>query len=134
MVGLQRYKNEMIVILAIFFALITLMYKQTQHTKYLEEYRSVNDEIVILKEVSALKKIWADKGVLSRVKTLQKTLPQTKGKWVQKGKELTGTFKDLSPSELNKLLTKLLNTPVQIMHLQIKKQKENYSMEIKCKW
>jgi len=43
-------------------------------------------------------------------------------------------FSTLSASELNKVLSKILNLAVEIQKLEIKKIGPSYTMEFKCKW
>jgi len=87
-----------------------------------------------LKEVVALEKIWGDKGIQKKVDSLQKVISASKVTWTKRQNKITASYKGLNSKELNKLTTKILNTPVVITLLDIATSGSNYNMEFKCKW
>jgi len=133
-VRLKRYLNEIIVLFALFLMLGAYFYKNHQVTQQTEEVSKVKHSLLELKEVVALKKIWGDKTITKKVDALQKVISVSKVKWSQKQNKVTATYSNLSPNELNKFTTKLLNTPVTITLLEIIAVESNYNVEFKCKW
>ncbi|PTB83599.1 hypothetical protein C9926_02050, partial [Sulfurovum lithotrophicum] len=82
----------------------------------------------------ALKKVWGDKKITKKVEKLKAIVPPSKVKWSRKGKKLTASFQNLSASELNRIVIKVLNLAVEIQKLEVKKTGTTYQMELKCKW
>ena len=82
----------------------------------------------------ALKKIWSDKKTTQKIKKLQTLIPESKVRWSSKSKKLTASYKGLTASELNKLVTKILNLAVEIQKLKVQKTDSSYDVEFKCKW
>jgi len=130
----KRYSHELIVVLAVLFALFAYGYKHAQRTAMAEENQEMAKEVALFQETVALKKIWADKRIPQKLDNIRKMFPSAKVKWQKKGKKLTASFEGLKPSEVNKLVTKFLNIAVQVELLRVKKNGESYSMEIRCKW
>jgi hypothetical protein len=53
----------------------------------------------------------------------------------QKSKKLVASYEKLNQNELNTITNKLLNTPLQIEKLLIKKIGEDqFTLELTCKW
>lgn len=130
----KHYQNELIVIAALILMLGAYLYKHEQVSAQTESTQSTQKSINELKEVAALKKIWSDKKTKTKIKKLQTMLPAQKVKWSQKSNKVTASYKGLSANELNKLVTKILNLPVQIQRLDIQKTGQSYNVEFKCKW
>jgi len=130
----KRYQNELIVAGA--FLLLFSMYLYKQHAVSTQSGESQKMALTVqeIKEVVALKKVWADKKVSQKVDKLKSIVPASKVKWNKKRKKLQARYKDLQPNELNKLITKVLNTPVVLEKLDIQKLGTMYSVELKCKW
>ncbi len=130
----KHYQNELIVITALILMLGAYLYKHEQVSAQTQSTQSTQKSINELKEVAALKKIWSDKKTKTKIKKLQTMLPAQKVKWSQKSNKVTASYKGLSANELNKLVTKILNLPVQIQRLDIQKTGQSYNVEFKCKW
>ena len=129
-----RYRNEIIVAVALLFALGALAYKYTHRTSVEKENRILHKEIVQLNEAVSLKKRWADKQTEKKLEELRKYFPHVQTTWKKSGKKLVAVFTALKPEEANRLVTKLLNIAVQIEHLKIEKQDKTYRVEMTCKW
>jgi hypothetical protein len=86
------------------------------------------------RELIALQKTWANKNISKKVDKLEKIIPLSKVKWSKKGKKLTAGYSDLTPKELNKLITTILSMAVQIQELKIVRNSSSYNVEFKCKW
>ena len=131
---LSRYKNEFIAFLSLLMILFAFMYKTKQEHLYASQKVVLASSIYSLQEILSLQEIWAQKGFSKKIDSLKKVIPQSKTKWSKKGKKLTLKYQDLNTKELNKIVTKVLNLPVQIVLLNIHKEEETYTMELKCKW
>ena len=130
----KQYQNELIVLGAFLFMFSMYLYKQNAVSSQLGESKGITKTIEEIKEVVALKKVWADKKISKKIEKLKKIVPASKVKWNKKPKKVTAYYKDLKPSELNKLSSKILNTPVIIDKLDIQKTGKTYSVELKCRW
>jgi hypothetical protein len=132
--NIKRYINEILVALSLLLLIGAYFYKNHQVSTQIEQVTEVKRSLSELKEVVALKKIWGDKKIGKKVESLKTIVPASKVKWSKKQNKITATYKNLSPNELNKLITKILNTPVVIRLLDIIKTDETYNVEFKCKW
>ena len=130
----KRYQNELIALVAFVLMFGGYAYKAAQISSQAETMAGVKHSMEEIKEVIALKKIWADKKTRKKIDKLQTLVPAAKVKWSHKGKKLTAAYKGLTATELNKLVTKILNLPVEIQKLKIQKIASSYDVEFKCKW
>jgi len=133
---LQRYKNEIILLMALLFTLFSFIYKNSA-SSYVEENRAnIQKQIDEITSISNLKKQWGGKGMANKVKTLKTIVNTSKLKsFHKKSKKLVASYENLSSNELNKVTNKLINMPVQITALQItQSNKSQYTMEFTCKW
>ena len=130
----MRYQNELIVLIAFVLMLGGYLYKNTQISSQREMMVHSNRSIAEVKEVVALQKIWSDKKITQKVDKLQEVISENKVKWSSKNKKVTASYKGLTTTELNTLVTKILNLPVEIQKLDIQKSATAYDMEFKCKW
>jgi len=130
----QHYRNELIVVASLLFALVAFGYKMKQRSATVEVSQAMETEVATLREIGSLKKIWGDKRISEKLDRVRTLIPSSKVQWQKKGKKLTAVFSELKASEVNTLVTKFLNIAVQIESLKVKKRGENYSMEIRCKW
>ena len=132
----KRYKNELIVAFSVCCCFWLLL-----HTKvrlFLPLLQSIfhgkTGSLVNLKSCLFLKKDGWTKKRLRRVDKLEKLVPASKVLWKKKGKKLTVSYKGLTPKELNKVITSILNLAVQIQVLEIINSNGSYIVEFKCKW
>ena len=132
MMQLKRYKNELIVGIALLLLLIALIYKQGVTSGQADA--SAGTALQELKEVIALKKVWGDKKITKKVDKLKSIVSPSKVKWSKKSKRLTASFLNLSNQELNRIIVKIMNLAVVIQKLEVKKQGVAYQVEFKCKW
>jgi hypothetical protein len=128
------YKNELAVGLSFLVMLFAFAYKNGQVSSEAEKVFEMKQSVREFKEIIEHKRIWGDKGLAKKIDKLQNIIPSSKTTWSKKGKKLTAKYKDLTPKELNKLVTKILSLAVQIIELDISKSGENYNVEFKCKW
>lgn len=130
----KRYQNELIALAAFVLMLLGYGYKSAQISSQTEVMTEVKHSVGEIKEVVALQKIWSDKKIGSKVETLHTLVPASKVQWSNKSKKVTATYKGLTARELNNLVTKILNVPVEIQTLDIAKNASSYDVEFKCKW
>lgn len=130
----KRYQNELIALVAFVLLLGSYGYKMTQVASQSEAMTGAKHSVGEIKEVIALKKIWSDKKTSKKVDKLQALIPASKVKWSNKSKKVRASYKGLTATELNKLVTKILNVPVEIQKLKIQKIASSYDVEFKCKW
>ena len=133
---LQRYKNELILLLTFIFLLATFIYKLTAVTYVKENQVKINKEIEEVHTIVNLKKQWGGKNITKKLKALKSIVSSSKIKSFKKqSKKLSIIYDNLTANELNKITNKLINIAVQINHLKVtKKSKNNYRMECTCKW
>jgi len=130
----KRYQNELIALVAFVLMFSAYGYKKAQVFAQIETMAESKRSVGEMKEVIALKKIWSDNKTSKKVDKLQTLIPVSKMKWSNKSKKVTASYKDLTAKELNNLVTKILNLPVEIQKLKIQKIASSYEVELKCKW
>ena len=133
---LQRYKNELILLLTFLFLLATFVYKLSAVTYVKENQVKINEEIEEVYTIVNLKKQWGGKNISKKIKIFKTIVPSSKVKsFKKKAKKLSIVYDNLTANELNKITNKLINIAVQINHLKITKNSKNsYRMESTCKW
>lgn len=130
----KRYQNELMVLGAFLLMFSMYLYKQHAISSQSGERNEVTQTIEEIKEVVALKKVWADKKISQKVEKLKTLVPASKVKWSKRSRKVTAVYTELKPSELNKLGSKILNTPVIIDKLDVQKTGTSYKVELKCRW
>jgi len=130
----KRYQKEIMVAGALLFAFASFIYKSVQHSSMAMENQRMVQEVAALEETVSLQKIWGDKRIVQKLESVKKMIPSSKIKWTKQGKKLTMELHGLRPSELNNVVTKLLNIPIQIKRMKIEKKNDTYDMEFACKW
>ena len=130
----KRYQNELILLLSVLIAIAAFSYKRTMHRSMALENQHMAQEVAVLQEVAGLKKIWGDKRISKRLDSIRSSVASSKVTWQKKGKKLTARFTGLQPTEVNNIVSRLLNVPIQIEQLKVEKTGEVYKVEIKCKW
>ena len=133
---LQRYKNELILLLSFLFLLVAFIYKLTSVTYVKENQVKINKEIEEVYTIVNLKKQWGGKEITKKIKILKIIVPPNKiTSFKKKSKKLSVIYSNLTANELNKIINKIINIAVQINHLKITKSSKNsYRMECTCKW
>lgn len=130
----KRYQNELIALIAFVFMLAAYGYKTAQVSSQAQSIAAAKHSVAEIQEIVSLKKIWADTKTGKKVEKLQTLVPASKIKWSNKNKKVTASYKKLTATELNTLVTKILNVPVEIQKLKIQKVASSYDVEFKCKW
>jgi hypothetical protein len=130
----KRYQNELIALIAFVFMLAAYGYKTAQVSSQAQSIAAAKHSVAEIQEIVSLKKIWADTKTSKKVEKLQTLVPASKITWSNKNKKVTANYKNLTARELNTLVTKILNLPVEIQKLKIQKVASSYDVEFKCKW
>jgi len=130
----KRYQNELIVLIAFVLMLGAYGYKTAQLSSQAQNLAAAKHSVEEIQEVISLKRIWADTKISKKVEKLQALVPASKLKWSSQNKKVTASYKNLTAAELNTLVTKILNVPVEIEKLKIQKVASSYDVEFKCKW
>ncbi len=130
----KRYQNELIALIAFVFMLGAYGYKTAQVSSQAQSIAAAKHAVAEIQEIVSLKKIWADTKTSKKVEKLQTLVPASKITWSNKNKKVTANYKNLTARELNTLVTKILNLPVEIQKLKIQKVASSYDVEFKCKW
>lgn len=134
MMHLKRYRNELIVLAALLLFAGGWFYKHQRAAQALQGARQTAQEIAELKRVIALKKLWGDIRIAKKVDSLKTIVSPSKITWQKQPKKLHTVFSGLNAQELNRVTTKILNLPVEIKLLKVRKQGNTYHMECICKW
>jgi len=133
---IQRYKNEIILMLTFIFS-ITAFYYKFSASDYVNKNKAIIEkQITEINTIESYKKQWANKGMANKVKIFKTIVPSSKVKrFSKKSSKLVTSYINLTNNDLNKITNKLLNMPIQIVKFQIRESGKNrFSMEFTCKW
>jgi len=131
---MRKYQNEFIVLVALALMIAAFVYKQMQVNAKVVDAAKMEQSLMETKQTVSLLKVWKDKKVRKKIVKLKEIVAPSKVKWRKKTSKLTASYKALSVSELNRLISKLLSMAVQIQKLEIDKVGSSYNVELKCKW
>jgi len=133
---LQRYKNELILLATLLFALFAFIYKSSANSDFKRNKVDIQNQIAEIGAINKYKTQWDGKNISNKIKILKSVVPSSKVKSFQKkSKKLLASYQNLSGKEVTKVTNKLLNIPVQITKLQIVESTKNqFSLELTCKW
>ena len=133
---LKRFKNELIILLAIIFAISAFSYKLSAK-KFVEDKKSeIVSSINEITRVNDLKKLWKSKSISKKADSFRNIVAKAKIKSFKKhsGKVVVN-YKNLNIKDLNRVTKNIMNKPFQIVKLKINEvSKGSYSMELICKW
>ena len=134
---LKRFRNELIIIATLIFALTALSYKFSIQSSIQDKQQKLEKEIQAIEEVLELKKLWGNPKAVSKEADKFKTIVEEKKikSFEKRSKKMVASYENLSVKELNSITRQLFKTPLQIIKLDIKESgKERYTMEFTCKW
>lgn len=136
MMILQRYKNELIILITLLFLIFASLYKYSAAITVNKNRNNTKASITQINHIVALKEQWGGKQLANKVKVLKTVVPNDKVVLFQKkSKKLTASYKNLTGTQLSKVTNKLINIPVQITRLDVQQSAKNlYTMEFTCKW
>ena len=131
---MKAYQNEIIVFISFLLMVGAFFFKQSQIKAQAVDAVAVEKSINETKEIAGLIRVWKDKKVSKKILKIKNAITSSKVRWSKKSNKVTASFKNLTPIEINRLMVKILNVPVEIVKLQIKKVGLSYNVEFKCKW
>jgi len=133
---LQRYRNEIILLVAFLFALFAFFYKISANSYVEENKANIQEQISEISKIKNYQGMWGGKNMANKVKSLKTIIDPSKvDSFNKKSKKLNAVYSNLTSMELNQLTNKLINMPVQIINLHIiENAKNKFSMELTCKW
>jgi preprotein translocase subunit SecF len=129
-----KYKNELLVLVSIIFLIGSYIFKTDALNTSVQSLHETQSSLVELQEAVSLEKIWSPKDIKSKLKSLRSMVNEENIQWKQRGKKISIKFIDISSDKLNKILNKVLNIAIQIEEMKIIRDKDKYTMELKCKW
>jgi ABC-type histidine transport system ATPase subunit len=133
---LKRFRNELIISVAVIFALSAFFYKLSSK-QFVE---SKKDEIVSsideINRVNELKKLWKNRAISKKANMFKNIVPKEKIKLFKKSStKIVVSYQNLNIKELNRVIKNIMNNPFVIVKLKIDEPtKESYTMELTCKW
>jgi len=133
---LKRFKNELIILIAIIFTISAFLYKISAKNFVNNQKSEIISSITEINQVKELKKLWKSKSISKKANIFKTLVSKDKIKnFKKKSGKLIVSYQNLNIKELNKITKNIMNNPFQIEKLEIDKTaKENYSMELICKW
>jgi hypothetical protein len=133
---IQRYKNEIILMLTLLFASFAFYYKLSANDYVTKNRTIIQNQIQEINAIERYKKQWANKSVAKKAKLFKTIVSSSKVKhFSKKSSKIVVSYINLTGSDLNKITNRLLNMPIQIVKLQIKESSKNkFTMEFTCKW
>ena len=131
---MKAYQNEIIVFVSFLLMVGAFFFKQSKIKAQSVDAVVIEKTINETKEIAGLIRVWKDKKVSKKVLKIKNVITSSKVKWSKKSNKITASYKNLTAIELNRLMTKILNVPIEIVKLQIQKVGSSYTVEFKCKW
>ncbi len=133
---LKRFRNELIILGATLFAILTFSYKHSIDRDIENRRENITTSINQINRVLELKKIWKSKSILKKVKILRTIVSKSKiGSFKKRGQKVIVKYRGVNIKELNSIIKIVMNNPFQIVKLDIKEAgRESYNMELICKW
>ena len=133
---LKRFRNELIILLALIFALSAFFYKISARDAVSNKKDNIEKTIAEISRVSELKKLWSSKQIAKDANGLKTIVAKNKVKLFKKtGEKVTVSYSGLDIKELNKITKKIMNRAFQITKLKITHNgSQSYSMELTCRW
>ncbi len=133
---LKRFRNELIILGATLFAILTFSYKHSIDTAIEQKRENITTSINQINRVLELKKIWKSKNISKKVNLLKTIVSKSKiGSFKKRGQKVIIKYRGVGIKELNSIIKAVMNNPFQIVKLDIKDiGKERYNMELICRW
>jgi hypothetical protein len=125
-------RGTILVLVALLFLGGSIAYNYKAKSSYQNEIKSLaslKQEVLYTKD---LQRLWRAKGMKSK---LEKALASFGSKQLKiERKKATLSAKNLSYTELNKMLNKLASLPLQFRDLIINRSGNNFNLECTCVW
>ena len=131
---MNKYKNELIVFSLLVILLFSILYKNNSYRNIEEGYLNAKKETAQIKEAKILRDRWGSKKISLKIDKMKNPVQQSKITWVKKRNKLSTKYKGLSIKEVNKVLTSILNSPIQIKTLRVIRKNSIYNIDLEGKW
>ncbi|KIM03630.1 MAG: hypothetical protein KN64_11580 [Sulfurovum sp. AS07-7] len=131
-----RYKNELLLLVALIFLISAYLYKLTKSYQDSIERVELAKNITDFNRVVELQKSWKVKNMSQNIDTLKSIVPTVKIQEVNiEGDKLKASYKMLNPNELNMVVDKIFNLPIQIQQFDVKESsKEQFMVDVRATW
>ena len=133
---LKRFKNELVILMALLFVGFAFFYKISAEKSVAIEKKEITDSVSEISKVAELKSFWNPKKVKKEALNFKTIVAKEKVKRFEKrSTKIVAIYQNLSVKELNTISKKLLSTHFQITKLSIQESsKDRFNMEFTCKW
>jgi hypothetical protein len=131
-----RYKNELLVLFSLLFLISAYLYKLTKTHQDSVERVELAKNIADFNRVVELQNSWKVQNMSQNVGTLKSVVPTVKIQAVDiEGDKLKASYKMLNPNELNMVVDKIFNLPIQIQQFDVKESsKEQFMVDVRATW
>ncbi|MBD3794882.1 MAG: hypothetical protein IE878_01055 [Epsilonproteobacteria bacterium] len=131
-----RYKNELLVLVSLLFLISAYLYKLTKTHQDSVERVELAKNIADFNRVVELQNSWKVQNMSQNVGILKSVVPTVKIQAVDiEGNKLKASYKMLNPNELNMVVDKIFNLPIQIQQFDVKESsKEQFMVDVRATW
>lgn len=131
----MRLNRSLLILLGILFVIGSVFFDYKQKRDFNQNISQLQSEQKEIESVAKLQKMWLAKGMIKKINKIANSVSASKkvNSTVKRSKAKL-KFKNLTYSELNRVLSKLASLPVRFNYLNIQKEKNNYLMECSCVW
>ncbi len=131
----MRLNRNLLILLGILFVIGSVFFDYKQKRDFNQNISQLQSEQKEIESVAKLQKMWLAKGMIKKINKIANSVSASKkvNSTVKRSKAKL-KFKNLTYSELNRVLSKLASLPVRFNYLNIQKEKNNYLMECSCVW
>jgi len=130
----KLYQNEIIIAVAFIVMLFGALYKQSVINGQIQKKNTTQSEMIEIQKAVNLKELWASTDTDKSILKLKSLLPDSKVEWKQKGKKLEARFSSLTSNELNRLVSTVLSSAIEIKTFEILHEETYYQVRLGCKW
>ena len=136
LIALKRFKNELIILMALLFLGFAFFYKVSAKKSIVVEKQELKASVDEISKLVELKSFWNSKKIKKEVAKFKTIVGKDKVKrFENRSTKMVAIYHNLSVKELNKITKKLLNTHFKITKLKIQESGEDrFNMEFTCKW
>ncbi len=136
LIALKRFKNELIILMALLFVGFAFFYKISAKKSIAVEKQEMMASMSEISKLVELKSFWNSKKVKKEVAKFKTIVGKDKVKRFEtRSTKVVAIYQNLSVKELNTISKKLLSTHFRITKLNIEEStKDRFNMEFTCKW
>jgi hypothetical protein len=128
-------KSKILIALSILFLIGSVAFDFSQKKSFANSLQNIKDERTQIAYVADLKALWGAKGMKSKLTRVINSIPSSKKKnFLVKRNKAEIKLVSLSDRELNRVLSKLANLPLEFRKLSVVKSGDNFDLECTCVW